>query len=545
LCSLEVIGENIKLKEVKEKMETEFVKCMRKLSVLSNQLADGRANLEIYEGMREIAKRISEMVEVKDAYNQGHSEKKAFYAASIAQEIGLENREIEFIKISALLHDIGKIGIDEELLQKSGKLNNIELKIVKKHPLMSERILTPVGFPTQILSAVRSHHESPDGKGYPDGLCEDEIPIEASIIKVVDAFGAMTANRPYRPALSFQDAIRQLKESAGREFDSKVVSIFQQVIELEENRTVRKRTLNKRILVGDEYLLNLKLVISGLEKDGFDTVCASSGEEVLEKVYNIYPDLILLNASLADIAVINICRRLKNDPRSTSIPIITFGVKERVEEIKILESGADSHISDVFDTKKLTLQINTYLRRTDYEKSLNPLTGLPGNFFIKEEIKKRIYQEEKFAILYFDLDHLGSFNKVYGFFKGDEVIKLTAQIINETIKKIGNLTDFIGHRGGDEFVVITSIDKVDSICQEIISLFDEEIKFLYPQEDLTKGYITIQEKDTSSVFPIMSISIGVLTNEKIKIDNYFQVDELTLEVKEKAKSLPGSSYYKI
>jgi len=517
---------------------------MRKLSVLSNQLANGSANLEIYEGLREIAKRISDMVAVKDAYNQDHIEKKAFYAASIAQELGLEPKEIEFIKISALLHDIGKMGIDEELLQKPGKLNNREFKIVKKHPLMSERILTPVGFPTQILAAVRSHHESPDGKGYPDGLCKDEIPIEASIIKVVDAFAAMTADRPYRPALSFQNAIRQLKESAGREFDSKIVDVFQQIIELEEKRTIREKTLNKRILVGDEYLLNLKLVVSSLEKEGFNTFCAASGEEVLEKVYNIYPDLILLNASLSDTAVIDICRRLKNDPRSTSIPIIAFGAKEVSEEMKLLESGADGYISDIFDTKKLTLQINTYLRRTDYEKSLNPLTGLPGNFFIKEEMKKRINQAEKFAILYFDLDNLEAFNKVYGFFKGDEVIKLTAQIINETIKKIGNLTDFIGHRGGDEFVVITSLDKVDSICHQIISVFDEEIKSLYPAEALRQGYITIQRKDTPSIFPIMSISIGVFTNEKIKINNYFQLHELALEAREKAKSLPGSSYYK-
>lgn len=522
-------------------METEFVKAMRNLSVLANQLANGTTKLEIYEGIREVAKKISEIIDAKDLYNQGHSERKAFYAASIAQEIGLEDKEIELIKIAALLHDIGKMGIDEKLLQKAGKLNNIELKRVKKHPLISERLLTAVGFPSQILSAIRSHHESPNGKGYPDGLCEDEIPIASSIIKVVEAFGAMTSNRPYRPALSFQNTIKQLKESAGREFNAKIVSAFQQVLELEEKRKIDKKTFNKRILIGDEYLLNINLVSHSLEKEGFDTFCAYSGEEVLEKVYNIYPDLILLNIALSDISVIHICRRLKNDPRSTYIPIITFGTKEVSEEIKILESGADGYITDIFDTKKLTSYINTYLRRTDFEKSLDPLTGLPGNFFIKEEIKKRINQDEKFAVLYLDLDNLKAFNKAYGFLKGDVVIKLTTQIIIETIN---NSTDFIGHRGGGEFVIVTSIDKTDSICQQIISAFDEKIKSLYPPEDLSKGYITIQEKDTLSVFPIMTISIGVLTNEKIRINNYFQVDELILEAKEKAKSVSGSSYYK-
>lgn len=525
-------------------MKTNFVKEMHKLSILANQIANGVEDIETYEDIREVAKRISKIVDSKDAYSQGHSERKAFYAASIAYELGFGRKEIEIIKISTLLHDIGKISIEEKLLQKPGKLNKIEFKKVKRHPLISERIVTAAGFPAQVLSAIRSHHESPNGNGYPDGLREDEIPLEASIIKVADAFGAMISDRPYRQALHFQEAMRQLKEYAGTEFNSKVVDAFQQVIALEEKRK-KKKISTKRILVGDGDLVNANLLTYGLEKEGFDTICAYSGEEVLEKVYDFYPDLILLNVYLPDIVVTNVCRRCKNDPRSSYIPIITFGAKNASEEIRILESGADGHITNIFDSKKLTSYINTYLRRTDYERSLDPLTSLPGNFFIKEEIKKRINQQEKFAVLYSDLENLNAFNKVYGFFQGDEVVKLTAEIINETIKNIGNPTDFIGHRGGDDFVVITSPDKVDSICSKIISDFDEKIKSLYLPEDISNGYITIQEKDKAhSIYPIMTISIGVVTNEKIKIDNYFQVNELALEAKEEAKALPGSSYYK-
>lgn len=531
-------------REKGEEMEIDFVKEMRKLSTLANQIANGTENLEIYEKIREVAKQISEMIDSKDSYNVGHSERKAFYAALIASEIGIKNIDIEILKISTLLHDIGKIGIDGELLHKRGKLDNIEFKTVKKHPLLSERILTAVGFPTQILSAIRSHHESPNGCGYPDGLSKDEIPIEASIIKVVDAFGAMTSDRPYRPALSFQDAINQLKQSAGTEFDSKIVNAFQQIIETETRRKKKKKTLTKRILVGEEDVLNANVLVYGLEKEGFDTFCAYKGEEVLENVYSFYPDLILMSASLSDISVVNICRRIKNDPRSTHIPIITFGHQKEDDEIKILESGANDHINKIFDIKKIISRINAYLRRIDPEKSLDPLTGLPGNFFIKEEVKKKINNYEKFAVLYADLDNLGAFNKAYGFFQGDEVIKLTAKIINEVIKENGNGTSFIGHRGGDQFVVITAIDRCDSICRQIISTFDKEIKSLYLPDDLTRGYITIQEGEKSLLFPIMSISLGILTNEKIKIDSYFQAHELALEAKEKAKLLPGSSYYK-
>ncbi len=526
-------------------METDFVECMRNLSVLVNQTANGTENLKLYEDIRDVAKRISDMVDAKDSYTKGHSERKAYYAASIALELGFGNREIEVMKISTLLHDIGKIGIGEELLQKPGKLNNLEFKTVKKHSLISERILIPVGFSGQVLSAIRSHHESPNGKGYPDGLCEDEIPIEASIIKVVDAFAAMISDRPYRPVLSFQDALRQLKDSSGTEFDSKIVSAFQQIVELEEKRRMKEKTTTtaKRILVGDGDIVNANLIIFALEKEGFNTLCAYMGEDVLEKVYSHYPDIMLLNATLPDISVMNICRRFKSDPRSTYIPIITFGAKDVSEEIKMLESGVEGHITNIFDSKKVISQIKAYLRRTDHEKGLDPLTGLPGNFFIKEEIKKRI--NEKFAVIFPDLDNLRAFNKVYGFFQGDEVIKLTAKIIDKTIKKIGNPTDFIGHRGGDEFIAITSPDKIDDICQEIISCFDKEITSLYLPEDISKGYITCQEEDKSpSIYPIMTISIGVVTNQEKKFDNYFQVHKLALEAKEEAKALPGSSYYK-
>lgn len=500
-------------------MEPKFAKIMHKLSVLANQIANGGEDIALYEDICEIAKTISDIVDSRDAYNQGHSQKKAFYATLIAYELELENKDIELIKIAALLHDIGKIGIDKELLQKKGKLTQVEIKILKKHPLISERILTSVGFPSQILAAIRSHHESPNGEGYPDGLCKNEIPIEASIIKVADAFGAMISDRPYRPALSFQDAMKQLKAAAGTEFDPEVVNAFQQILELEEKRKTKKHP-SKKVLIGNSDLLNTNLLAYSLEKEGFDTLCAYNGEDILEKVYSSYPDFILLNVCLPDILATDICRRIKNDPRSTYIPIITFGAKKVSEEIKILESGADTYITDIFNPKKLCSQINVYLRRIDYEKSLNPLTGLPGNFFIKEEIKKRINQQEKFAVLYPDLKNLKAFNKAYGFFQGDEVIKLTAKVINETIKKVGNPTDFIGHRGGDEFVIITSLDKIDKISNHIISTFNEKIKSLYLPEDISRGYITLQEEDTQAIFPIMTVSIGVLTNEKeIRLDS--------------------------
>lgn len=171
-------------------------------------------------------KSLAQALEAKDSYTRGHAERVTRYAINIAKRLGFSDEDITLLEDICVLHDIGKIGIPEKILSKSGPLTEEEFKIVKRHTTIGEEILKPIEFLKPVLSIVRDHHERPDGKGYPNGLKKDEIPMLASIVAVADAFDAMTSDRPYRKAFAKDDAINILKENKDKQFNSQVVDAF-------------------------------------------------------------------------------------------------------------------------------------------------------------------------------------------------------------------------------------------------------------------------------------------------------------------------------
>jgi len=208
---------------------------LRLFTILASEVGVATENAKLYQDIRKsllnTVEALAVAVDAKDPYTKGHSERVARYSLLIAEEMGLSKEEIEETKIAARLHDVGKIGVNEEILAKPAPLSNKERKIVGAHPKISARILGPVDFPSNIISSVLSHHERIDGKGYPNGLSKDEIPLGASIIKVADAYDAMTADRPYREALSFEKAISELKKHSGTQFHPGAVEAFLRVYE--------------------------------------------------------------------------------------------------------------------------------------------------------------------------------------------------------------------------------------------------------------------------------------------------------------------------
>jgi putative two-component system response regulator len=168
-----------------------------------------------------------EALEAKDAYTRGHSRRVAFYASAIARRLALDPETIDTIGLGGELHDIGKIGVSEEVLHKAKKLTDAEYRHVMEHPVIGYHILGPLLRDVPgALGIVRSHHERLDGKGLPDGLKGDAIPFEARIISVADAFDAMTSVRPYRPSLSVTDALAELARMKGVQFDAMAVDAF-------------------------------------------------------------------------------------------------------------------------------------------------------------------------------------------------------------------------------------------------------------------------------------------------------------------------------
>ncbi len=202
---------------------------------LERQVEDYRLNLEkkVKEQTDVInlmyVRSIDAMVkalEAKDDYTRGHAQRVTIYSVAIAREMGLPEREVEDIRRASVLHDLGKIGVREAVLNKPAALTDDEFREFARHPGISVNILEPVPFFRPILPAILHHHERYDGRGYPGGLAGDEIPLASRIMAVADTFDAMTTTRAYRKALPAEDAVAELRACAGTQFDPGIVSVF-------------------------------------------------------------------------------------------------------------------------------------------------------------------------------------------------------------------------------------------------------------------------------------------------------------------------------
>lgn len=183
------------------------------------------------------------------------------------------------------------------------------------------------------------------------------------------------------------------------------------------------------------------------------------------------------------------------------------------------------------------------IKMKERAENVNPLTKLPGNIVIREEVARRAKANEKFIVIHTDLDKFKAYNDKYGLSKGDEAIKLTSQILKEATGQKGNPDDLLGHGGGDDFVLVTTPDKLEELTSHIIAQFDSKIRSLYAQEDLRQGYIIAHSRAGETLrFPIMSISLAGVGNLHREISSYAQVTNISAEVMRKAKSIEGSVF---
>jgi putative nucleotidyltransferase with HDIG domain len=170
-------------------------------------------------------------MEARDKYTEGHSQRVASLASSIAKELGYNEWKIEQLNIASLLHDVGKIGIDDSILNKPGKLTEEEFEAIKKHPEIGYNILKDINGLKNIVSIARYHHERYDGKGYPSGKSADELDFDVFIVQLADAVDAMTTDRPYRKALSEDEILNEVKKHSGTQFHPKVVEAYLRMAE--------------------------------------------------------------------------------------------------------------------------------------------------------------------------------------------------------------------------------------------------------------------------------------------------------------------------
>lgn len=303
---------------------------------------------------------------------------------------------------------------------------------------------------------------------------------------------------------------------------------------------------SKKILVIDDTELMQRMIKDVLQKEGYEVYSAYSGEEGLAKVSTIKPDLIILDIIMPGMSGFDVCRILRADDGNILTPIIMLTAQVNEDDKLVgLEMGADDYIIKPFNSRELVSRVRNTLVRIDRNRCANPLTGLSGNIEIQSELNHRLANRVPTAVIYCDLDNFKAFNDVYGFAKGDSAIRLTADIIRDAVHQAANKEDFIGHIGGDDFLIITSPDKYEEICRQITEDFDRRILSLYHEADSKNRYILTRDRQgREKKFPVMSISLAVVINESGKYENYLQIAEAAAEVKKHVKSLPGSNYMK-
>lgn len=212
------------------------------------------SNCELHEQMRRVSmettRALVAAIDKKDHYTRGHSERVGMWSRMAGRELGLDSTQLQFLEWSGVLHDVGKIGVPESILQKTGRLTEEEFAIVKRHPVMGYEILKPIESLREVLDGVLYHHENPNGTGYPSGLTGHDIPLFARIIHVVDVFDALSSTRSYRPAYTIPQALDILREEAGTKLDADCVAAFLSVA----GRMIREQPAELRLLYGKESL---------------------------------------------------------------------------------------------------------------------------------------------------------------------------------------------------------------------------------------------------------------------------------------------------
>jgi len=299
----------------------------------------------------------------------------------------------------------------------------------------------------------------------------------------------------------------------------------------------------KILLIDDSPFFRGQLKLS-LNKE-YNVIEAGTGAEGLDMVKSEKPDLVLLDVVMPDYSGFEICRILRESESNNLMPIIMITSQDSQEDILVgLELGADDYVKKPFNERELLSRIRNIFRRIDRNRDANPLTGLHGNLEIQREMQSRISKGLSFATIYVDLDNFKAYNDVYGFSNGDRIIICTADIIRDQVLLWGNQDDFVGHIGGDDFIVMTSLDKAVTMSEHIIAEFDEKVMGFYSDGDKERGYITTKNrKGETDTFSIMSISLAIVTNEKREINSTVEIGDIAAEVKKKLKTMDGSNYF--
>jgi DNA-binding response OmpR family regulator len=272
----------------------------------------------------------------------------------------------------------------------------------------------------------------------------------------------------------------------------------------------------------------LKIYFSGL---GFDVDTAMRGNDALEKTRQVLPHLIVLDIMLPDIDGYEVCRALRKSTRTSHIPVIFLTQKdERSDKLQGLELGADDYITKPFDIEELKLRVQGAIRRSEREALTDPRSGLPAGRLIEEQLRTTIRQAD-WAYMDIRLNHFDQFSEVYGFVAGDDVLRFASMLMSEVVDEVGSPNDFIGHAGGDNFIIITTDAGAEKIRPRLKMRFAEEVQSHYNFIDRQQGFIMVPRPSGQEKAPLMKLSIGIVSPKQQAFADIREITEMAAEAR--------------
>ncbi|MBU8871145.1 MAG: response regulator [Gemmatimonadales bacterium] len=297
-----------------------------------------------------------------------------------------------------------------------------------------------------------------------------------------------------------------------------------------------------RILVADDEPHIRRILQFLLEQEGFEVVMAENGEEAWKMVESTQPDLVLLDVMMPGLDGFDVLNLIREGFETRSLPVILLTAKGgNNDKVRGLKGGANDYVIKPFNHDELLLRVTNLLEATRREREANPLTGLPGNRAIEREVQNRIEGGSDFGFMYIDIDRFKSFNDHYGYSRGDRAISFLAGVLVGCSRKFGSSNDFIGHVGGDDFVLAAPSEHVESLAFHIIEEFDSGISNLHDREDFEKGYLAVKSRSGKDKnFPLITLTVAIVNEIGGHFEHPAQLSDTMAELKRYGKTMNNS-----
>ncbi len=293
----------------------------------------------------------------------------------------------------------------------------------------------------------------------------------------------------------------------------------------------------RMLIVEDDYDISNMLRIY-FQSNGYEVAVAQRGEDALEMCRKQLPHIIVLDIMLPDMDGYDVCRELRGNLRTSHVPIIFLTQKdERSDKIHGLELGADDYITKPFDLEELKLRVKSAINRATIQSLTNPTTGLPGGRLIEDQLRQLVRRSD-WGIIYANIQGFSAFNEVYGFVAGEEVLRFVGMVMSQTVDSLGTPNDFIGHIGGDDFIVITTKALTKPIVQELKRRFDEGVGTHYDWKTRQDGYLIVRDdQGNEKRVDLMKLAIGVVAADDGPFSDIREITEAAASARREGRGV--------